>query len=169
MILSILSLELLLPIGLLVIQALIVLFICVGVLKRMRILRTPYAGMEYSQLIIATVFLFSVFLIAIADTTALFQAFKTFQNNKQDVLSNTISKFSQFFLVVLFFELLFGLISFLVIKLLLGFKNSFQEINEGNVPAAVIMSIVLLGFSITLNTCAKEILEYMTPQYLNFR
>lgn len=164
---SILSFNFVLPIGLLLLQAFILLLISTSVLKKLKLLRTPYAGMEYSQIIVAATFLFGVFLISTADTSGLFQAFKTFQNAKQDLWSNTFMKFSQFFLVILFFQVIFVLASFLLCKLLLGYKNTFQEIDEGNVPASILTSVVLLCFSMVLQVAAKETIDYITPKYLN--
>src|ERR1700712_4758237 len=128
---SILHFTVLLPIALLVLQAFVFLFICTTFLKRFKLIKVPYAGMEYSHLIVAAAFLFSVLFISTADIAGLFQAFKTFENANGSVLSNTFYKFSQFFLALLFFQILFGLVSAFIIKLLLGFKKPINEIEEG--------------------------------------
>jgi uncharacterized membrane protein len=87
---SIFRLEILLPVLLLVLQAFILLFLCLFVLRRLKIVKTPYAGMDYSQVIIAAAFLFGVFFISTSDTGALFQAFKTFQNAASTIFWNTV-------------------------------------------------------------------------------
>jgi hypothetical protein len=166
---SIFRLEVLLPISLLIIQAFILLLIFITILKRINILKTPYAGMEYSQLIVTSAFLFGIFFIATADTEATFQAFKTFQNAGEKTFSSTFNKFSQFFLVVIFFEMIFSLISLLVAYLFLGLKNPKKEIAEGNIPACILFGITIIGFAIVLQYSAKELVQYITPQYLNFR
>src|SRR5215207_1859017 len=120
---SIFSVENLLPALLLVIQAFMLFFICLFVLRKLKILTFPYAGLEYSQLILASAFLFGVFFISTADSGGLFQAFKTFQNMHSKLFSNITSKFGQFFLVIVFLEFLFGAFCFFIIKLLFGFKN----------------------------------------------
>lgn len=159
----------LLPIGLLVLQTFIFLFICTTVLKRLKLLRAPYAGMEYSQLIVAAAFLFSTFYISTADIAGLFQAFKTFENAKENLFANTFYKFSQFFLAALFFEILFALVSIFIIKLSLGFRNPIKEIEEGNIPAAILMAVIIISFAIVFQFCAREVIVYITPQYLDFR
>lgn len=166
---SVLNFDILLPIGFLLLQAFLLLFMGMTVLRRFKILKTPYAGMEYSEVIIGAALLFCIFFISLANIEGLFQTFKTYQNQGNNVFSNTFSKFSQFFLVVLFFELLFAMTSFFVIKLLLGFKNTLKEIEEGNIPSAILIGVILIGFSVVFQISAKQVIEYITPQYLNFR
>lgn len=166
---SVLNFEILLPIGLLLLQALMLLFISVVVLRRVKLLKSPYSGMEYSEVILAGMLFFSVFFISTANIEGLFQAFKTFQNQGRNVLTNTFSKFSQFFLVVLLLELLFGIVSVFIIKFVLGIKNSLKQIEEGNIPSAIITGVLLISFALIIYYAAKEVIGYITPQYLNFR
>jgi hypothetical protein len=166
---TILRFEMLIPILLLVMQSFVLLFIGLFILRRLKLLKLPYAGMEYSQLIVTASILFGVFFISTADTGGLFQTFKTFQNANSKVFSNTFYKFSQFFLVVFFFEILFGLISFFIIKLLLGFKGTLKEIEEGNIPASVLMGVIIICFAIILQHSGREVIDYITPKYLNFK
>lgn len=165
----ILNFNLLLPIGLLLLQTLLLLFIAIATLTRVQLLKQPYTGMEYSQVTLTAAFLFSVFLISVADIEGLFQAFKTFQNQNEQVWQNTFSKFSQFFLVILLFQLLFAVVAAFMIKIVLGFKNSFAGINEGNIPAAVIVGVILISFALVFQLAAKQVIISVTPQYLNFR
>ena len=166
---SILHFETLLPIALLILQTLVLFFVVFLVLKRFGILKAPYAGLEYSQVILASVCLFAVFFISTADIGALFQAFKTFQNAGTKVLSSTYSKFIQFFLVILFFEIMLWLTGFLIIKVMYRFKNSLKEIKEGNIPAAILMSVVVISLGVVFQYSAREIIEYIIPRYINFR
>lgn len=166
---SIFRVEILLPISLLLMQAFTILLIFVAILKKINILKSPYAGMEYSQLVVASAFLFGIFFIATADTAATFQAFKAFQNAREKIFSNTFNKFSQFFLVIIFFEIIFSFICLLVAYLFLGLKNPKKEIAEGNIPACILLGFTIIGFAIVLQFSAKELIQYITPQYLNFR
>ncbi len=166
---SILHFNLLLPIGLLVLQSIILLFLSFTILKRRKILKAPYSGMEYSQLIVVSSFLFGVFFISTGDISGLFQSFKTFQNAKLNVFSDTFLKFSQFFLVIIFFEILFALLCAFAVKLLLGLKNTVKELEDGDIPAAVLIAIIVVSFSIVLQYCSKEVIDYITPKYINFR
>ena len=125
--------------------------------------------MEYSQIIVAAAFLFGVFFIGTGDSAGLFQAFKTFQNANKAVFSDTFSKFSNFFLVILFFEMLFALLSFFTVGILLGFKKPMKEIEEGNIPTAILAAASIIGFAIVMQFCAKEVIMLITPQYISFR
>lgn len=160
--------DILLPIGLLIIQNFLLIIICMAILKRSKLLKAPFVGMEFSQLILAAAFLLGVFLIATADVTELFQAFKTFKNDGTHILSKTISKFSQFFIMILLFEILFSLICFLIARLISGFKKPENAI-EDDIPTSILIGVSMIGFALLLQPCTKEIIETITPQYLNFR
>jgi len=155
---SILKFELLIPISLLVLQTMILIFLSFSVLKRLKILKVPFSGLEYSQVTVASAILLGILLISMADIAALFQSFKTYQNTKANIFSGTFLKFSQFFMLILFFEILFALLCAFVIKLVLGFKNSIKEIEEGNLPAAILMSVILICTSMILQLCAKDLI-----------
>src|SRR5688500_5862805 len=100
--------DMLLPIGLIVLQELLLLFAGISILKKMKFLVTPIACMDYSQVIVVGCFLFGITLIGTGDIEGLFQSYKTFQNAGRQVYSNTFSKFSEYFLTVLIFEILFA-------------------------------------------------------------
>jgi hypothetical protein len=159
----------LLPICLLIIQGFIFLLVFTSILKRFNILKIPYAGIEYSQLIVASSFLFGMFFITTASIEGTFQAFKTFQNDGARLFVNTVNKFSQFFLVILLFEIIFALTSLFVAHFFFGIKKVKQELDEGNIPASVLVGIIVIGFSLILQFSAKEVIQYITPQYINFR
>jgi hypothetical protein len=165
---SILRFEMLIPILLIILQEFVLLFGSITVLKRLKFLKTPYAGMEYSQLLIGAAFILGVFLISTGSTAGVFQSFKSFQNGSEGVLANTFSKFSQFFMIVLLFEVLFFLVGILSIKLFAGFGKS-NQVEQGNIPTSVLVAIILIGFSIVFQLCTGEIVDYITPKYINFR
>jgi len=158
----------LIPILLIVIQGFVLLFGAITILKRLKFLKTPYAGMEYSQLLVGAAFILGVFLISTGSTASVFQSFKTFQNANGSVLTNTFSKFSQFFVVVVVFEVLFFLVGLLSVKLFAGFGKS-NQVEAGNMPLSILVAIVLVGFSIVFQFCTGEMVDYITPKYINFR
>ena len=166
---SLLKPELLLPILLLLVQAFILVYISMVVLKKLKVLKAPYGGMEYSQVILASSFIFSVMFISTASITGVFQSFKLFQNAGGSLVANIISKFSQFFLIIVFFELLFTLVFLLVSRFLIVGKKTYIEVEGGNVPVSILLAIVTLAFGIVLRYSAVEIIEYITPQYIYFR
>lgn len=166
---AILNFEFLLPITVLLLQVFIVLYICILILRKIGILKQPLGGLEYSHAFFATATIFSVLLISTAGASAMFQTFKTYQNQSGSIWQLYLAKSGQFFLVVLFFELLLGMVILLLTKTSLFVGNGLKEILDGNIPAALVTSCIVLGFAIVLRVMASEIMEYITPQYLNFR
>jgi len=158
----------LIPIVLIILQCFVLLFGSITILKRLKFLKTPYAGMEYSQLLVGAAFIFGVFLISTGSTASIFQSFKTFQNGSEGVFTNTFSKFSQFFVVVVVFEVLFFLVGIVSVRLFAGFGKA-NQVNEGNMPVSILVAVVLIGFSIVFQFCTGEIVDYITPKYINFR
>ena len=166
---SILNFQFLLPIGVLLLQMFISLFICIAILRKMCIVKKPLGGLEYSHAIFASITIFSVFLISTASAPAMFQTFKAYQNQRNPEWQLYFSKSGEFFLVILFFEVLLGLMILLFTKTVLSIGNGIKEIQEGSIPSALVTSGIVLGFAIVLRVMAAEVLEYITPQYINFR
>lgn len=163
---SILSIYDLLPVLLLVLQTLIFLLSTFAVLRYLKILKLPYAGMEHPKLLIAAVLLFSAMVISFADIEGVIQAEKTFHNYGDGFYRNLFIKFSQFILVIVLTECLFGLLCFIALKIVPGFSQS--SATEEDMPGAVLKSVVILIVAILLYACAKEVIESITPKYINF-
>ena len=159
----------LLPIGILLIQAFILLAICIYVLRKMGVISLPLGGMEYSQAIFAAVCLISLFFIFTSIISATFQACATYNAQNLPVLKSLVGKSGQFFLVLLLFEALLGAIVFLATRVLLGIGNFMEELNNGNIPFSIFAAAITIGFSIMLQHMSKEAIELITPRYLNFR
>lgn len=166
---AVFNVEILLPVAVVVLQAFVVLFACVFALRKLRVLSQPLSGLEYSKAIFAAGVIFSFLLISTASATAMFQTFKVYQNQNEGLLQMFLAKSGQFFFIVLFFELLLALTILLFTKSFLSIGNGFKDILEGSIPSALITSLVVLGFGIVLRAMASEAMEYITPQYVNFR
>lgn len=163
---SILSIYDLLPALLLVLQTLIFLLSTIAVLRYLKLLQLPYAGMSYSKVLIASVILLSVMIISFADVVGVVQAVKTFHNYDEGFYRNLFVKFSQFVLIIVLTECLFGLLCFISIKTIPGFRQS--SATEDDMPGAILQAVVILIMAILLYACAKEIIESITPKYINF-
>jgi hypothetical protein len=158
-----------LPILFILLQLLIVLFLAIIALRRLNIIKLPLGGAEYSQVIFACCVLFSVLFIATAGVPAIFQTFKTFQNQSISIMQPLAAKSAQFFVVIIFFELLQVGLVFLCTKVFAWLNKGVKEIESGNLPISLIMSTITIGFSIVLNIMAEEIIQYIVPHYLSFR
>lgn len=160
---------LLLPIALLLAQALIF-FICgVWLLRRFGFIVQPFSGADYSQIIFAASVLLGVLLIAISPVKATFQAFYTYQSGNKQIFASLISKSGQYFIVMLVCEILFGVIIWFTSKTINWAGKSLKEIREGNLPLSCIMAIIIVGASLLLQSITMEILDHLTPRALLFR
>lgn len=165
----ILNFQSLFPVVVLLLHAFIILFLCIYLLRKVGILKNPLSGLEYSHAIFGAITIFSVLLISTAGATALFQTFKTFQNQGNPPWQLYLSKSGEYFLVILFFEVLLALIILLFTRTFLLKGNGIKDMLEGSIPSALVFSAIVLGFAIVLRVMAIEVLQYITPQYLNFR
>lgn len=115
---SILSVYDLLPALLLVLQTFIFLFSTIAVLRYLKILQLPYAGMEYSKLVKAAVILLSVMIISFSDIDGVVQAVKTFHNYDGGFYRNLFIKFSQFMLIIVLTICFFGFLCFIALRII---------------------------------------------------
>ena len=166
---TILNVEILIPIGLLLLQTGIILLIWISILKKIGIIKKPFDGLEYSHAIFTSVFILSVLLVATSSAPAMFQTFKTYQSQNGNLWQLYLYKSSQFFLIILFFEVLLGLVLILFTRTFFAPGNGIKDIVEGSIPSALITSSIVIGFSIALRIMSSEVVEYLRPQYLNFR
>jgi hypothetical protein len=156
----------LLPVLILVLQTLIFVLATMVVLRYLKILQLPYAGMQYSKVVTAAVVLFSVIIISFSDIEGVVQSVKTFHNYGDDFYRNLFVKVSQFILIIVLQIFLFGLLCFIAIKIIPGFRQTTA--NEDDIPGAIFKALVMLTFGILLYACAKEIIVTITPKYVNF-
>lgn len=163
---SILNIYDLLPVLLLVVQTFIFLLSTIAILRYLKLLQLPYAGMFYSKLLVAVAIIFSVMIISFVDVEAVIQATKSFRNYGNDFYRNLFIKFSQFILVIVLTGFLFALLCFMSIRLIPGLRQS--SATEEDMPGAILQSSVIFIMAILLYACAKEIIEIITPKYINF-
>lgn len=163
---SILSIYDFLPVVLLVVQTLIILGCTVGALRYFKILQLPYAGMEYRKVVLATAALIAMALISFSDVEALIQTVKTYHQYDDGFYRNLLMKFSQFFLIIVIAELLLALVSFVIIRIIPGLKQSYST--EDDMPGAILHGFIIIIFAVLLYLCTKEIISTITPRYINF-
>lgn len=162
------KLTILLPVLLVLFQAILLFFIWFWVLRKARIIRVPFGGMEYSQLVLAGSILFGASIISVSDVGPVFQSYKAYQSAGVPLLKNTFSKFCQLLLVVLMVEFLFAIASFFVIRLFSRTGNAIKEIEDGNISLSVFIAILVICLGIILFMISSEVLHYLVPQYINY-
>jgi len=166
---SVFNLPHLLPIVISVMQLFVVIFLVVVLLRKLKILRLPFAGVEYGEAIFVSSIVLASSLIAIADIGAVFQAYKNLDNRGEPLLKPLLVKSGQFSIVVLFFILLLGLVVYLFYVLFRKLnKSSEKPVNE-NIPFCILLAVVAIAFGLTFQAMTKEIIEPLIPRYLNFR
>ena len=163
---SILSMYDLLPVLFLALQTVIFLLSTIAVLKYLKLLQLPYAGMSYTKLIISAVILLSVMVISFSDVEGVTQSVKVFHNYGEGFYRNLFTKFSQFILVIILAQFLFAFLLFIALKIIPGFKQSFAD--EDDIPGAVLQAVVIFILALLLYNCAKEVIVQLTPKYINF-
>jgi membrane-bound acyltransferase YfiQ involved in biofilm formation len=163
---SILSIYDLFPVLLLCLQTVLFLTSTMAVLRFLKLLQVPYAGMDYARLIKGAAILISVMLIGFCDMESVVQTVKTFHNYGDGFYRNVFIKFSHFIVVILIAEVVFGLFCFLVLRILPGFRQSSSDADD--IPGAILQAIVILLVAVVVYTCTKAVVEPLTPRYINF-
>lgn len=163
---SILNVYDLVPVLLLLLQALLFLSGTIATLRYLKILQLPYAGMQYSKVVTGAVLLLSVMIISFADVEGVVQSVRVFHNYGDDFYRNLFIKFSQYMLIIVLTEVLFGVLCFIVMRVIPGFRQSYLA--EDDMPGAILQAVVIFIIAILLYTCAKGVIETITPKYINF-
>lgn len=163
---SILNFYDLLPVLILILQTLIFLLTTMAILRYLRILQLPYAGMEHSKLLVGAVTLVSIMMISFADIEGVVQSVKVFHNYGDGFYRNLFIKFSQYMLIIVITSLLFGVLCFIALKVIPGFRQS--NLSNDDMPGAILQAVVIFILAFLLYSCAKEIIEPITPKYINF-
>lgn len=159
--------DILIPILSIFLQTMLLLFIALFILKKMAILKLPYAGMGYGDSIVTAVFLFSVLYISTASIAAIIQAYKGYSAAGVPVVGGMFTKFSQFFMIVFVAEILFVQLTVIAIRSLgIRLKKKFTE---DNIPLALLASAIMIPIAIMIKQIASEVSEYFIPQFIEFR
>ncbi len=157
-----------LPFVWVLVQSCLFLSIVLFFLRRTKALISPVAGMEYGHVAIAGSLLLGAIFISTGEISSIFQAAKTLQYNGDQVLKNTLLKFTEYFLV--------GVLS-IGVFLIAGFCNQLfvfktktdDDGNDGNIVLGTLIDCINTGFAIVLWSWLKELSERITPTFVNFR
>ena len=160
--------QIIVPIFLLLLQAGILLFVTISILRSLGILKTPYAGIDYSYAITAAAYIGGAIFISTAQISALFQSYKVFHNQGVDIISNIFHKFSQFFLVIVFFEIIYFLVFLFSSKVFTGTKK-LKDVLEANIPLSALIAVSTIGFSVICWSIACELINSMIPDFITIR
>jgi len=165
---TLLNLTALLPLAFILLTNLIFVIYAMTLLRMTKILKNPFAGMEYSEATTAASFMFSVLLITSAVTPAILQTYKTYyysMDNSGWIRLNAI-KFGQILLVLIFFHILFIVLIWFGTIVIIGLKKLRDDLSSGNLPLGLLFSAMLIGFAISIRLCCSAAMDELIPQVL---
>jgi hypothetical protein len=149
---------------LLVVQTYLLIYVALLLLRRLKLLKRPYSGMDYSESLIAAILVLGVLTISSTDASEIFQATKSYGDSHARIAEPSLLAFARSFLVILFFSLLFIILNFLNIRFL--FKGYIQS---PSLPVSMLLCAIAIGFDLVCWFTCKEIIDNMTPRLINFQ
>ncbi|RFM26562.1 hypothetical protein [Deminuibacter soli] len=149
---------------LLIVQSYLVIYVSLLLLRRMKLLKRPYSGMNDAETLPAAFILLGVLIISSANAPALFQAVKSFGETYTSITEPFLLFYARSFLVTLFTSLLFIALNFVNLRFL--FRADYPV---PNLPVNLLICAIGVGFAIICWYTCREVLDNMTPQYINFR
>jgi len=155
------------PVLWMLLQNLLIIYGALWVLRRAGLVKQPVAGLEYSQAVMAAVLLLTMIGLGNVSIQSCYDTCLNYASQPGPWISQTILRYSQFFLVVVLFEFLLLGMYWLVLKLFFNLRDSAdQQITGGNLPLAILMSGIVAGTGLGLAKLAAIILGQMTPHYV---
>lgn len=148
---------------LLIIQAYLLVYVTLFILQRLKLLKQPYGGMDYPELLPAVAILTCVLLISSANASAIFQAVKTYRDGNTSPGESSFLVLARSFLIILFVCLLFIVLNFLNIRFL--FRGYYQA---PTLPVSILLCAITTGIALTCWIVCKEITDNMTPRFINY-
>lgn len=163
-----LEIELLIPVAIVLLQTGIIISLWIGFLKWKNVLRSPLGGLDNESTAVAIGVLAGAAIISLSGIEDIFQAFKTYQASGDSVFSNTLYKASELFVIIILFQVLYGIILMVLMKMLrINFRDGAEA--ETSLPVSLLLGVIMVIIGFVLFFCAGEITEYSVPGYINLR
>lgn len=162
------SIFILVPIALTILQLLLVLFATYFILLKTRLCSKPIENTYENQGILSAALVLGVLIIASADITDIFQTYKVYKQYSPQYNHDLFQQFSQFFFVILAICLFHIIFILSLLRLFAGPINNSHLPNVG-VPFIILIASIAIGTAISEWFIAKEICDIITPQTFNFR
>ncbi len=155
------------PVLWILLQNLLIIYISLWLLRMMRLLSNPIAGLEYSQIVIGGTLLLTMVGLGNVSVQACYDTYLSFSSQPGPWIGKIILQYSRYFLVILIFEFLLVGLYWLTLKLFFGFRLvADQKIQEGNLPMAILMGGIVAGLGLGLTKLAGIIMGQMTPHFV---
>ena len=157
----------LIPVIWVLVQNLLIIYGALKVLGLAGLVRKPVAGLEYSQVVMAAVLLFTMLCLANAPIQSYYDTCLNYAVQQGAWVSQTMFRYSQYFLVIIVVECLLVGIYWLVVKVFFNPRESAdQRIATGNLPLAILVSGIIAGTGLGLARLVAIILGQLTPHYI---
>jgi hypothetical protein len=148
---------------LLVIQTYLLIYVTLLLFRRLKLMKRPYGGMDYSESLPAAVILLGVLLISSGDVSGVYQAAKSYGGGNTFIGEPFLLFFARSFMITLIFSLLFIVLNFLNIRFL--FRGHFRE---PSLTVSIILCAIIVGFASVCWLTCKEVIDNITPRVINF-
>jgi hypothetical protein len=148
---------------LLIIQTYLLVYLTLLLLRRLKLLKKPYGGMDYAESLPAAVILLGVLIISSGDVYAIFQTAKIYIYGNGSAGEAFYLFFVRSFTIILIFCVLFIAMNFLNIRYL--FRGHFQA---PALPVSIIICSITIGLAAVFWLSSREVIDNMTPKIINF-
>src|ERR1700754_1272433 len=150
--------------SLLIVQTYLLVYIALSLLRRIKLLKLPYSGMEYSESLRAAIIILGVLLMSSVNAPGIFQAAKSYGDSYASAGAPFLLFFVRSFLIILSFSLVFIFLNFLNIRFL------FQEdYRETSLSVSILFCAIAIGFAVACWFTCKEVVDNMTPRYITLQ
>lgn len=149
---------------LVLIQSYLLVYFAMFLLRRLKLLKKPYGGMDYSEALPATFVILGVLLVSSGDIPGIVQAAKFFSTGDEPVSEPFLLFFARAFAIVLIFVVFFVILNFMNIRYLFG--GQFQE---PTLVVSILLCAISVGLAAIFWPICREVIDNMTPKYISFQ
>jgi hypothetical protein len=149
------------PVLLLIVQTLMISFVCGLALRWMGLLKKPYNGMDNGMMAYASSLMLGMIVIAAADAESLFQSASVYLDSQPNPFLFTLSQFTRLFLIVMIIGLLFLAMNYAIFKWIARGNPDDLEL-----PTWLFVTSIALGIVVVCWQIAKEVTSLMTPRMI---
>lgn len=149
---------------LILIQTYLLVYFSLLLLRLLKLLKRPYGGMDYAEILPAALILLGVLIISVGNAPGIFQAAKFYADTGTPMTESLLLFFARSFFIVFLFNIFFIALNYLNLRFL--FRAQYTE---PALSVSLLLSAIAIGTSIVFWLCCKEIIDNMTPKFINFQ
>ncbi|WP_300603878.1 hypothetical protein [Niabella sp.] len=145
-------------------QTYLLFYVTLFLLRRLKLLKRPYNGMDDAELVMAATILLGVMFLSGANTPGLIQAARSYSDIYPSIGRPLLLYFARFFIIVLFFSGLYITLCFVNLRIL--FRRHYPD---PGMAVSILVAAVTIGMALICWFTSRAIIDQMTPQFINFR